>query len=479
MKTVLRPFMSLMAMLMLAASCEKVVLDDLVPDGQQGPANSKLNIRTKTSPNNTGENNVPTISYPVSIYVFDTDGKCISVSSIESESSSVSLALVEGTYSVCAIAGADNVTYNMPTKENATPTSVIALNEGKAHADLMTSQNTVTLVEGGENTLTISLERKVMLIEEVRINNVPSTMQKVSVTLSPLYKNICINGTYEDGVSSSTVMLEKDGTTKTWINATSAYMLEASQQSATISVNFTDAENKVKTYSYTIKDELLANYKIKINGTYTKKLGVTLVGTIEGMAWQGEKTIDFEFDETGSTAGSTDDSGSENGGSDSGASGSDGTESGGNTDDVTSEAPAVGTLYKSCYVLSSVQNGTKTVVTLVSPHTKKDLSYTASDQSSVKSAVDAALQSMKIDGVNDWRLPTIEEMKSLAAVYSEVNTNLNTGKLDKTQFDLFETEIFFINKSGIIKGYLISGGDTGEREMTTKMFLRGFTTMEF
>lgn len=478
MKTVFRLFMSLMAMLMLTASCEKVVLDDLVPDGQQGPANSKLNIRTKASPNNVaGEGDVPTISYPVSIYVFDTDGTCISVSSIESESSPVSLALVEGTYSVCAIAGADNVTYSMPTKEEATPASVIALNEGKAHADLMTSQNVVTLVEGGENTLTISLERKVMLIEEVKINNVPSTVRDVSVTLSPLYKNICIGGTYEEGVSSSTVQLAGEGSSKTWINATPAYMLEASQQSATISVNFTDAENKVKTYSYTIKDELQANYKIKINGTYTEKLGVTLTGTIEGVSWQGEKTISFEFDESGSAAGSTEGGGSEGGGSESGGNESEGTESGGNTGDVTSEAPAVGTLYRGCYVLSSVQDGSKTVVTLVSPHTEKSLSYTAADQSSVKSAVDAALQDMKIEGVNDWRLPTVEEMQSLSAVYVNVNIKLNEGQLDKTQFDLFETNgIFFANKSGTITGYLISGG---ERDIMDGMYLRGFTTMEF
>lgn len=45
---------------------------------------------------------------------------------------------------------------------------------------------------GEENTLTLSLERKVMLIENVSIKNVPSNVIAVNVTISPLYENILL-----------------------------------------------------------------------------------------------------------------------------------------------------------------------------------------------------------------------------------------------------------------------------------------------
>lgn len=45
---------------------------------------------------------------------------------------------------------------------------------------------------GEENTLTLSLERKVMLIENVSIKNVPSNVIAVNVTISPLYENLLL-----------------------------------------------------------------------------------------------------------------------------------------------------------------------------------------------------------------------------------------------------------------------------------------------
>lgn len=115
------------------------------------------------------------INYPVNIYVFSGDA-CIVTAKIESEETPISLRLPEGSYDVYAIAGADAETYNLPTKENAAKEYLIKLNDGKTHTDLMAAKNNVTLAYGEENTLTLSLERKVMLIENVSIKNVPSKM---------------------------------------------------------------------------------------------------------------------------------------------------------------------------------------------------------------------------------------------------------------------------------------------------------------
>ena len=54
-----------------------------------------------------------------------------------------------------------------------------------------------------------------------------------------------------------------------------------------------------RSYTYQTSDELEEGYKINIEGTYTEAVGVTLSGTIEGTEWKGERTIRFDFDESG------------------------------------------------------------------------------------------------------------------------------------------------------------------------------------
>lgn len=248
--------MLLIVAAMLLFSCEKYNED---ADFGAKEANSTLIIRTRVMA--VSETDESKISYPVNIYVFSGDA-CIETAKIESEETPISLRLPEGSYDVYAIAGADAETYNLPTKENAAKEYLIKLNDGKTHTDLMAAKNNVTLAYGEENTLTLSLERKVMLIENVSIKNVPSNVIAVNVTISPLYENILLNGNYEGTDGSQTIDLIKGSDGNTWENNYNAYLLEASGQ-ATIKVSL-KTEKNTKSYSYTSTDELKANYKINI-----------------------------------------------------------------------------------------------------------------------------------------------------------------------------------------------------------------------
>lgn len=318
--------MLLIVAAMLLFSCEKYNED---ADFGAKEANSTLIIRTRAMA--VSETDESKISYPVNIYVFSGDA-CIETAKIESEETPISLRLPEGSYDVYAIAGADAETYNLPTKENAAKEYLIKLNDGKTLTDLMAAKNNVTLAYGEENTLTLSLERKVMLIENVSIKNVPSNVIAVNVTISPLYENLLLNGNYEGTDGSQTIDLIKGSDGNTWENNYNAYLLEASGQ-ATIKVSLKTDKN-TKSYSYTSTDELKANYKINITGTYNEN-GITLNGTITGATWQGVKNINFNFDETGSSTG-------ENTGSET----EEGKDEGDTGETTTGNAPEVGTLYK-------------------------------------------------------------------------------------------------------------------------------------
>lgn len=396
----------LIAATIMSISCEKYGENDAEINKE---ANSRLTIRTRAAANVEGTEEAK-VSYPINIYIFNSNNTCTAMTTIADKEAQMSLKLPEGNYTVYAIAGADNEKYELPTKENATKESIIKLKEGQTHGDLMTAHNTVNLIYGEDNTLTLSLSRKVMLLETVTISQVPSSVTAVSVTVSPLYDNLLLNGTCNGENGLQTVNLTKEGETGTWKNSCNTYLLEASGP-ATIKVALT-TNSGTKSYSYSSTDELKANHKINISGTYTSD-GISLNGTITGATWEDTKNITFTFDENGSTTEEKPDTGGEETGDES----------------TEGNAPKAGTLYKGAYVLKSEKSGSSTTVTLMSTEYKDKLSFTEGDQASIKTATDAAITELSVDGITGWRLATLDEMKYIKENLDAINSHLkDNGK---------------------------------------------------
>jgi len=128
------------------------------------------------------------VAYPVQVYVFQGD-ECQAVQTIGSAGQTLNVALTEGTYTVYAIGGASSADYTLPTKDDATTTTALTLKEGRTNGDLMTASATATLTDGGTNTVTLGLQRKSMLLQDVSISKVPSAATAVSVTIAPLWQS--------------------------------------------------------------------------------------------------------------------------------------------------------------------------------------------------------------------------------------------------------------------------------------------------
>jgi len=436
-------------------SCEKYNEDDKQTNNNK-EANSTLTVRTRAAENTNTENT--TISYPVNIYIFNNN-QCVEAKTIETADAEISFKLPEGSYSVYAIAGADAESYDLPTKENATEETVISLKSSKSHGDIMTAQNTVKLAYGEDNTLTLSLKRKVMLIETVTINNVPSNVTAVSIEISPLYKNILLNGGYsseKDGAQKIDLTEDVDGST--WKNTSGTYLFEASGQ-ATIKVSLTTA-NGTKSYSYSSTGELKANHKINITGTYNEN-GIALNGTITGCSWEEPVNITFNFDETGSST-------EEN--------------TGGNNEEtgdiVNDKAPQAGTLYKDCYVLKSEKTDKGTVVTLMSTGYKDRLEFTKGDQESMKTAINTAISQLANPDISSWRLPSLEELKYIKDHISEIGNNLTQKGKDNFPPDSF---YFYLTQDNKISTFNTSTDDIIETPSSggAKFILRAFATITF
>lgn len=377
----------LMLMLIGLSACEKSESWEIDAD----EANSLLQVRTRA----TGAGDESVVSYPVHVYVFK-GSKCVALQTIEDENQTLSIPLVEGAYSVYAFGGATSESYLLPTMQEAAADMEISLRSGQSHGDLMAAKSNVTLVDGGTNTLTLAMERKVMLLQSVVLNKIPTSATAVSITLSPLWQRL--EGTDlagETGAATIDLTEQEDG--KTWKLEGARYLLPPSESSTTITVNIVQSGG-TSSYTYNTGEQLGEGYKLNIEGTYTEAVGVTLAGTITGSVWKDEKTITFEFDESGSSASEGEDEGSNEGNNDNGV--------------VTGTIPEVGDTYEGCYVVSVSESNGVADVLLLSP-TQKTVLAGGETQDEAKTKVETAMSDCAVDGINGWRLMTLEEATTI------------------------------------------------------------------
>jgi len=396
------PFMVLIMPALLSA-CINHINDEVdnkqtQPDGTRGSATLKIQTRADKGAADSK------VSYPVQLYVFDSGGTCAATATIASETDPITFTLPTGTYSVSAIAGADAASYQLPSKEEATKSSSIVLREGYRHADLMTARNSVVLGEDETNTLTLSLTRQVMQLSEITILKAPKSSTSVKVTFSPLHGGIGMGGTYSGNESNHTINLEKQTDGTTWKSSSPEYLLAPADQ-ATITVSITYSKG-TKSFSYSCGSQLQAGYKLNIKGTYTSSAGVTLSGSMTGVAWLGERSIEFNFDYDGTTNG--------NGGT---------TDTDTDNSGLVDQIPSKGDVYAGCYIFAVTdQIESSATLKLLSPKEISGIIDSGYTTDELQSAIRTNIPLCSASGIDGWRLPTEDEMAIIA---------INTGSINR------------------------------------------------
>lgn len=448
-----------------AVSCSKIELDEEETSQSQSATGSTkvptttLRVKFQASETESGET---TISYPVNVYVFDQQGQCVSLKVITSSSSTLSLKLPVGSYDVYAIGGADEAVYELPTQDNATKESLLTLRTGK-YNDLMTAKSSVTLNEGENQNLVLQLSRRVMMLQNVVINSVPSEVTAVSVELTSLYQFINLQGDVS-GEGSYECVLQKEQGTSTWKNTESIYLLPATVSTMQLKIVFTLSTGEKESFVYNATDQFVANYKININATYIPQDGI-LEGILKGTSWDGEKNIEFTFN------------------------GSNGT-SGGNTaeDDptevVSGDVPTVGSLYNDDYVLSVTDNGTTATVLLLSGKTQKNMIGT--EQINEKDYILSQLQRICSSAYTGWRLPTYSEALVIkenavainAKMREEQNDNRQVWDCSASSFLLYEDESGSLSTLNLGNGTTYSGNELTMAYLSHS-YMRGVVTVTF
>lgn len=386
-------------------SCAKYVDVETPEEAQE--QNSKLTIKTRAT-DDTGEltDDKSEVSYPVNVYVFDDKEECVALMSIASEQEVLSTELKAGKYEVYAIAGADENSYELPTLENATKESVITLKEGQEHKDLMVANDSADIAAGEDCNITLSLTRKVFLLESIKISNVPDDITDVNVTISPLYENLLLNGDYSGDNGTKTISLTKseDGV---WSDECNTYLLEA-VGNATIKISFGNESSEVKIFSNEYVDVLKANRKINIEGSYDK---ASFTATIKGTSWEEYPDVTFDFNAGIEPP----------------------------VEPTPGNVPEVGSIYDDNSIVIRYENkGNNTVVTLMSTEYKDNLEFEKNNQEEAKDVINAAIAEFSpVEGVSAWRLPTLEELKYIG---DSEHLEVINSFLKKAQKDIFLTD---------------------------------------
>lgn len=452
-------------MLVALASCEKSLE---VAGADEG--NSTLNITTRSGGNDTK------VSYPITVYAMNGEGQCVRRQQLLTASDQLSMKLQPMTYQIYAVGGAPDGDYTLPTLENASATSEVVLNEDAAQGDLMTAKNSVTMSDEENTNLTLSMSRKVMQLESIIIENVPTFVTGVSIDLAPIYSKVLLNGNYGEGTQTESLDLTEQEDGRTWQLDNPLYMLPSSGN-ATLTVKFTKSSGTTS-YAYTAPVALEANKKIRIKGTFTGEDQLNLIGTITGAQWEGTTTIEFSFNKDGSTAG--------NSNTNSNSNQNDNNDNNDDEDNIEDEngiasgkCPTTDVIYKDCYVLNFIgdyENGYR-YVTLVHK-TEEDISGEEKTEEAVMAEINAALPSFNINGIKGWRLPTEDEIALIKQKMKAINSMLGSVS-DSTPITTTNTYYYYINGSSLKTYNINSSQGTTNNPFTSGQHLRPVKTLKF
>ena len=393
----MKKFIYLILTLAVMSACDKAVENE----GYSQDRSLKVSVRAPEG---------DAVSYPLILYAFQND-LCCGMKTIASSSEALTLDVSEGACDVYVISGASEEDYILPLEDEATPETFITLREGKSHGDLNVAMGSLYVVDGGENTISLTLERKVVHLSKVTILQVPSKATDVRFTVSPVGTAMNLKGiTDEEYTTSYSAQLTRQADGRTWVAETESNLLPTTGE-VLIKFDIT-VEGTTKTYSYKCKP-LEANHHLSLEATYGAAINVQISAAISAGTWDNDQNWTFEVTEEGAAReGNNDESGE--------------TEV---TDGVTvvNKTLSVGDIYRNCYVMAV--SGKE--ATLLSPLQGNNIAAYYDTDAQALEKIEAAMSDYSVDGILGWRMMNLQEATLLHDGYASINAVLGEGGIQK------------------------------------------------
>lgn len=335
--------------------------------------------------------------FPISLYIFNKEGECISRQEITKEKKTFSTKLKAGNYSLSAFSGLDNSEYTFPESPVYDDAIEMKNSYSKTHP-LMSGHHDINLSQSSD--VTIPIEYCVTAVS-FSFSDVPTDATGVTLSISPLSNGYTFSGRYTGNTSKTEV--ECTFTDGLW-KAGPIYIFpsEANNVLLSISVN---SDTGTETFNYTYKNRLNPavpyNFKGKYNGGFTVNVGFDIEG------WQPGIDVDFDLVPGENTEGG---------------------DTGENPDSGETEVPTVysdylpepNSIWKSFYVWTTKEiSSTEIEALIITPDQWPKI---------LAKDAQATLEWYEKDGLSNWRTFTEEEARAFHKAFpgtSEAFEDLN------------------------------------------------------
>lgn len=298
MKSIGTLFLSFAMTCCILSSCEKV---DMLEDGEDGAQTNTSGVTRNVKLVAKAIDNTD-VAYPLTIYAFDTEGNNVTSTVIKSkDDASATLKLKKGRYHLTAVSLPSsyeslssvkdwNATFSMPKSGYAT----VPLMTGSADINV-TSSDQIAHISLGFRQASLS----------VTINDVPSSVTSVDVTLSSAYTGMTLAADLS-GKMMVTVPCVKGATSNngaTWSTG-KFYILPSVNAQPSITISFSGGTTGDVSYSHTYNASLLAGTPYNFTATYKGKAeggadpsegDVTINADISAGKWADEVKESFNF----------------------------------------------------------------------------------------------------------------------------------------------------------------------------------------
>ena len=434
--------LAIMALCLHVASCSKPIEE--TPEEMEQAPKKAVSITTRSVSN-------ATIEYPITLYAFNANGTLAASVVANSAEDGLDLELGAGSYKLVAIAGTDGLTL----LESPTASSVISIPEtgilgsplqmGTAEVNITAEELTTSLQY--EKNVDITLAYQVAKTS-IKLTQIPQDATGVKVTLSPLYSNETFLGAFSGEKDVELTLSKEEGTTGTWQSPTVYTLPSIEGETFTITISITNGTIS-KSYDYEYATGLETENEYNFIGSYQNSLHLT--GTITAAGWKTPQTVDFNFG-----FGDENENGSE-------------TPTPETPDAPESNEPSTPELEEEVFSVEEIPTAMSAweghfVARVVNVEDKEWYSLlllSIRDTNTMKTTKDGLSQvinEFNEKGLDDWRLPTKEEMEYFKAYRTEIDNAI----YDKSTFcgDKWNDIAYFCGDGTTY--YNMSDGNDGE-----------------
>ena len=271
--------------LFLSFSCSEYQLEDEMSENEKEeqtntPASYAFQLLLQSKDN-------AKINYPLSVFIFDQNNNCIHKETIANEVDDFSSILTKGKYTLVVLSGIDNNECSFPLE--ITSNGFISLTgQNYLIHPIQMGKAFINLTESTKVTVSLSY---IVSALNFSINNIPKDAESVDIKIAPVSSGFTFAGDYKNDTQTCSVSCKKTGDTWTYENL---YVLPCYSSQTHLSINI-QLPGHNETYGYTYQSALEAGVPYHFIGKY--KEGIALDGEFQAEGWKPTVDVEFGFDD--------------------------------------------------------------------------------------------------------------------------------------------------------------------------------------